>query len=156
MDRLTNEFNVGDEKVFVYTKGEYEDTTPGEMTLDDIKNVLARLNEYENTGITPKQIYELDKEHTKRCEEVERLKKKAIEWEEQYYQATAMLEETENKLKKYEQPEENNLELAEVINKFADIKTLTAEIKAADEIETVEQLTNYLREELDYQKRYLE
>ena len=42
-------------------------------------------------------------------------------------------------------------ELAEIIEKYPDVKTLVAEIKAADnEINTIEELTEYLEDEYGY------
>ena len=45
--------------VVVYTRGKYEDTTTGEMRHEDIRNVMRRLSDYEDTGLTPPEIMEL-------------------------------------------------------------------------------------------------
>lgn len=45
----------------------------------------------------------------------------------------------------------NLKELAEIIEKYPDVKTLSEEIKAADgEITTIEELTEYLEDEYGY------
>lgn len=54
MDRLTK--RIGG--VVVYTCGKYEDTTPGEMESWDVRDVITRLAEYEDTGLIPEEIKE--------------------------------------------------------------------------------------------------
>lgn len=64
MERLIRIIKARGESVVVYTKGRYEDTTAGEMRSDDIRNVMKRLHEYEDTGLTPEQIMELKERDT--------------------------------------------------------------------------------------------
>lgn len=64
MERLIRIIKARGESVAVYTKGRYEDTTAGEMRSDDIRNVMKRLHEYEDTGLTPEQIMELKERDT--------------------------------------------------------------------------------------------
>lgn len=59
MERLTRVIKAHGKSVVVYTKGKYEDTTAGEMEHKDIRNVMKRLSDYEDTGLTPEQIREL-------------------------------------------------------------------------------------------------
>ena len=59
MERLTKVVNAYGKTVVVYTRGEYEDTTAAEMEYEDIRNVMKRLSEYEDTGLTPERIREL-------------------------------------------------------------------------------------------------
>lgn len=59
MERLTKEIVTKQGKVVVYTKGKYNDTTAAEMECCDIRNVLRKLSDYENTGLSPEQIREL-------------------------------------------------------------------------------------------------
>lgn len=54
MERLTRVLN----KTVVYTKGIYEDTTPAEMTTEDMRTVLKKLAEYEDIG-TPTELKQL-------------------------------------------------------------------------------------------------
>ena len=64
MERFIRILKVYGESVVVYTKGEYEDTTAGEMRDEDIRNVMKRLCEYEDTGLTPPEIMELKERDT--------------------------------------------------------------------------------------------
>ena len=64
MERLIRIIKARGESVAVYTKGRYEDTTAGEMRSDDIRNVMKRLHEYEDTGFTLEQIRELKERDT--------------------------------------------------------------------------------------------
>ena len=59
MERLTKVINACGKTVVVYTRGKYEDTTTGEMRHEDIRNVMRRLSDYEDTGLTPEQIRKL-------------------------------------------------------------------------------------------------
>lgn len=59
MERFIRVIKARGETVVVYTKGKYEDTTAGEMMDEDIRNVMKRLCEYEDTGLNPEQIREL-------------------------------------------------------------------------------------------------
>ena len=59
MERLTRVIKAHGKSVVVYTKGKYEDTTAGEMEHKDIRNVMTHLSDYEDTGLTPEQIWEL-------------------------------------------------------------------------------------------------
>ena len=59
MERLTKVITAYGKTVVVYTRGKYEDTTAGEMEVKDIRNVMEKLSDYENTGLTPEQIREL-------------------------------------------------------------------------------------------------
>lgn len=59
MERLTKVINTPGRTVVVYTCGKYEDTTAAEMEHEDIRNVMRRLSEYEDTGLTPQEIMEL-------------------------------------------------------------------------------------------------
>ena len=59
MKRLTRVIKVDGKSVVVYTKGIYEDTTAAEMEHKDVRNVMRRLSEYEDTGLDPEQIVEL-------------------------------------------------------------------------------------------------
>lgn len=61
MERLTKVINTCGKTVVVYTRGKYEDTTAGEMEHKDIRNVMKRLSDYEETDLTPEQIRELKK-----------------------------------------------------------------------------------------------
>lgn len=45
-------------------------------------------------------------------------------------------------------------ELAKVVSKFESIELLVAELKAAENVETVEDLTEYLESELSYAAEY--
>jgi hypothetical protein len=54
MDRLTK--RIG-EHVY-YTKGKYEETIPAECESWDVRTILQRLAEYEDTGLTPEEIAE--------------------------------------------------------------------------------------------------
>lgn len=56
MERLTKEIVTKQGKVVVYTKGKYNDTTAAEMECCDIRNVLRKLSDYENTELSPEQI----------------------------------------------------------------------------------------------------
>ena len=46
--RLTRRIPAGNEDVIVYTKGEYEDTTTGEMKSSDVREVMRKLADYED------------------------------------------------------------------------------------------------------------
>lgn len=59
MERLTKVINACGKTIVVYTRGKYEDTTAGEMEHKDIRNVMKRLSDYEETDLTPEQIMEL-------------------------------------------------------------------------------------------------
>lgn len=59
MERLTKVIAAYGKNVVVYTRGKYEDTTAGEMEVKDVRNVMGKLSDYENTGLTPDQIMEL-------------------------------------------------------------------------------------------------
>ena len=69
MERLTKVINVCGKTVVVYTRGKYEDTTTGEMRHEDIRNVMRRLSDYEDTGLTPEQIRELKERDTAKAPE---------------------------------------------------------------------------------------
>ena len=64
MERLTKVINACGKTVVVYTRGKYEDTTTGEMRHEDIRNVMRRLSDYEDTGLTPEQIMDLKERDT--------------------------------------------------------------------------------------------
>lgn len=64
MKRLTRVIKVDGKSVVVYTKGIYEDTTAAEMEHKDVRNVMRRLSEYEDTGLDPEQIRELKERDT--------------------------------------------------------------------------------------------
>lgn len=64
MERLTKIINACGKTVVVYTRGKYEDTTTGEMRHEDIRNVMRRLSDYEDTGLIPEQIRELKERDT--------------------------------------------------------------------------------------------
>ena len=66
MDRFIRVLKARGESVVVYTKGKYEDTTAGEMMDEDIRNVMKRLCDYEDTGLTPPEIMELKERDTAR------------------------------------------------------------------------------------------
>ena len=70
MERLTKVINACGKTVVVYTRGKYEDTTTGEMRHEDIRNVMRRLSDYEDTGLTPEQIRELKERDTAKTPEV--------------------------------------------------------------------------------------
>ena len=59
MERLTKVIAAYGKNVVVYTRGKYEDTTAGEMEVKDVRNVMGKLSDYENTGLNPEQIMEL-------------------------------------------------------------------------------------------------
>lgn len=59
MERLTKTIITPQREVIVYTKGKYEDTTGAEMEYQDIKRVLKRLSEYEDTDLAPREILDL-------------------------------------------------------------------------------------------------
>ena len=69
MERLTKVINTCGKTVVVYTRGKYEDTTTGEMRHEDIRNVMRRLSDYEDTGLTPEQIRELKERDTAKAPE---------------------------------------------------------------------------------------
>lgn len=48
MSRLTRRISAGNEEVIFYTKGEYTDTTAGEMRSSDVREVMRKLAEYED------------------------------------------------------------------------------------------------------------
>ena len=64
MERFIRVIKARGETVVVYTKGKYEDTTAGEMMDEDIRNVMKRLCEYEDTGLNPEQIMKLKERDT--------------------------------------------------------------------------------------------
>lgn len=64
MERLTRVIKGYGNDVIVYTQGKYTDTTAGEMEYKDVRNVMKHLCEYENTGLTPPEIMELQKRST--------------------------------------------------------------------------------------------
>ena len=64
MERFIKVLKAHGKSVVVYTKGKYEDTTAGEMRDEDIRNVMKRLCEYEDTGLTPSEIMELNERDT--------------------------------------------------------------------------------------------
>lgn len=64
MERLTKVINACGKTIIVYTQGKYEDTTAGEMEHEDIRNVMKRLSDYEDTGLTPEEITELKERDT--------------------------------------------------------------------------------------------
>lgn len=64
MERLTRVIKGYGKDVVVYTKGKYEDTTAGEMEVKDVRNVMGKLSDYENTGLAPEQIRELKERDT--------------------------------------------------------------------------------------------
>lgn len=64
MERLTRVIKGYGKDVVVYTKGKYEDTTAGEMEVKDVRNVMGKLSDYENTGLTPAEIRELKERDT--------------------------------------------------------------------------------------------
>lgn len=64
MERLIRVIKARGKSVVVYTKGKYEDTTAGEMEHKDIRNVMKRLSDYEDTGLTPPEIRELKERDT--------------------------------------------------------------------------------------------
>ena len=47
MERLTKRISVENEEVIFYTKGEYFNTTAGEMKSSDVREVMRKLAEYE-------------------------------------------------------------------------------------------------------------
>lgn len=55
MERLTRVIKGYGKDVVVYTKGKYEDTTAAEMEVEDVRNIMGKLSDYENTGLTPEQ-----------------------------------------------------------------------------------------------------
>lgn len=69
MKRLTRVIKVDGKSVVVYTKGIYEDTTAAEMEHKDVRNVMRRLSEYEDTGLDPEQIQELKERDTAKAPE---------------------------------------------------------------------------------------
>ena len=64
MERLTKVINACGKTIIVYTQGKYEDTTAGEMEHEDIRNVMKRLSDYEDTGLTSPEIMELKERDT--------------------------------------------------------------------------------------------
>jgi pantocin A family RiPP len=48
MSRLTKRISVVNEEAIVYTKGEYTNTTAGEMRSSDVREVMRKLAEYED------------------------------------------------------------------------------------------------------------
>lgn len=48
MSRLTRRISVENEDVIFYTKGEYYNTTAGEMRSSDVREVMRKLAEYED------------------------------------------------------------------------------------------------------------
>lgn len=74
MERLTKVINACGKTVVVYTRGKYEDTTTGEMRHEDIRNVMRRLSDYENTGLTPEQIRELKERDTAKAPKIHKNK----------------------------------------------------------------------------------
>lgn len=69
MKRLTKVINACGKTVVVYTCGKYEDTTAGEMRHEDIRNVMRRLSDYEDTGLTPPEIMKLKERDTAKAPE---------------------------------------------------------------------------------------
>lgn len=64
MERLTRVMKINNTKLVVYTKGKYEDTTAAEMEYKDVRNVMRRLSEYEDTSLDPEKIQELKERDT--------------------------------------------------------------------------------------------
>ena len=48
MSRLTKRISIGIEEAIVYTKGEYENTTVGEMRPSEVREVMRKLADYED------------------------------------------------------------------------------------------------------------
>lgn len=70
MERLTKVIAAYGKNVVVYTRGKYEDTTAGEIEVKDVRNVMGKLSDYENTGLAPEQIRELKERDTAKAPEV--------------------------------------------------------------------------------------
>lgn len=69
MERLTRVMKINNTKLVVYTKGKYEDTTAAEMEYKDVRNVMRRLSEYEDTSLDPDKIQELKDRDTAKAPE---------------------------------------------------------------------------------------
>jgi len=64
MERLTRVIKGFGDDIIVYTQGKYDDTTAGEMEYKDVRNVMKRLSEYENTSLTPPEAMDLKERDT--------------------------------------------------------------------------------------------
>ena len=71
MERLTNIQGIPKKCVDC---PEYSDCC-GNLQCDEVDNCLKRLKAYEDTGLTPEQMIEIDRMYREKCEEVEQLKK---------------------------------------------------------------------------------
>ncbi len=77
MDRLTHVTNG-----FGAVPTKYDLTfTLNARTVKGEQEILDRLGEYEDTGLTPEQIREMDKLYREKCEEVNELKKEKLKLE---------------------------------------------------------------------------
>ena len=82
MKRYTKkEVSIEDGKMFVLCNAHEEDCDNSCLykTCEWDRKSLLRLREYENTGITPKQILEMDRLYTKKCQELAACRKKISE-----------------------------------------------------------------------------
>lgn len=64
MERLTRVIKGFGDDIIVYTQGKYDDTTAGEMEYKDVRNVMKRLSEYENTSLTPPEAMDLKERYS--------------------------------------------------------------------------------------------
>lgn len=69
MERLTRKSNVGEALPVKHLNLRHEDTT----SEDTLNEIIEKLSEYEELGVTPQQIKEISHEYQKKCEEVDRL-----------------------------------------------------------------------------------
>lgn len=97
---------------------------------DGLEQVCERLAAYEDTGLTPEQLLEIDRMYREQCGEVKKLK-------EQLYEATVIDEDYE--------------ELAETVERFVRTDLLAhviSNILDEDRVKTIDDLTEYLNNEL--------
>ena len=74
MERLTRRSKVGEGLPVNHLNLMHMDTT----SEDTLTKILDELADYEDTGLTPQQLKEIDKLYLEKCEEVNRLKEKRM------------------------------------------------------------------------------
>lgn len=106
MERLIRRSNVGEALPRNHINLMHMDTT-SESHLDDI---FERLAEYEDTGLEPSQIAEIDRLYAEQCKEVARLKEYLDFWQQsaedtknQLENALTAVKEQKKIIEKYEQ-----------------------------------------------------
>ena len=78
MERLTNIQGIPKKCVDC---PEYSDCC-GNLQCNEVDNCLKRLKAYEDTGLTPEQMLEIDQMYRKKCEEIKLIEKQLIQCKE--------------------------------------------------------------------------